>query len=325
MKKKKLIWALVDDRTGNKNQILGVLKELALPFKIKEVKYNFFANFPNFIIQLLGGSTHIKKFKNIYMPPFPNVILSCGRRTFPLANKLKKNIEPTPRFVHLMYPKYSLDIKNTDIIFTPKHDNIRNKSNLYKTLGTANQINCLLKKNMPIKISKPIISILIGGNHGRYKMKTAVIQKIINTVSFRMGERGSILISTSRRTSDDIISYLNKIIEKNILIKNIYHPKTTKKKNSLNQMLSFADEIIVTGDSMSMVSESCELKKPVRIFFNKDICAPKHIDFCKSLISEGYAFPFETLLKKCHKIKVLKTTKLISNKIKIIMKNEKIK
>ena len=35
-------------------------------------------------------------------------------------------------------------------------------------------------------------------------------------------------------------------------------------------MLSFADEIIVTGDSMSMVSESCELKKPVRIFFNKD-------------------------------------------------------
>ena len=88
-------------------------------------------------------------------------------------------------------------------------------------------------------------------------------------------------------------------------------------------MLSLADEIIVTGDSMSMLSESCNLKKPVRVFFNKDFCAPKHIQFCKNLINEGYAFPFETLLKKCHKIKVLKTTKLISDKIKKLLENEK--
>ena len=323
MKKKNLIWALVDDRTGNKNQILGVLKELNLPYKIKKVHYNIYANFPNFIIQILGGSFHIKKFTTNYLPPFPNIILSCGRRTFPFANKLKKYIKPIPRSIHLMYPKYSLNIKNTDIIFTPKHDNIKKKSNVHETLGTANQINYSLKKNTPPKLSKPIISILIGGNHGQYKIKTNTIRKIINIVSLRLEKKGSILISTSRRTSNDIIYYLNSIAEKNILIKNIYHPKTSKKKNSLHQMLSYADEIIVTGDSMSMVSESCELKKPVRIFFNKGICAPKHINFCKNLINEGYAFPFETLLKKCHKIKVLKTSKFISNKIKKILKNEK--
>jgi uncharacterized protein len=315
MKKKKLIWALVDDRTGNKNQIIGVLKELALPYKIKKVEYNFFANLPNFIIQLLGSILHTNRFKKNYLPPFPNIIISCGRRTFPLANKLKKQIKPTPKFIHLMYPKYSLDIKSADIIFTPSHDNIKNKNNLIKTFGTPNQINYSLKKNVRTKLSKPIVSILIGGNHGRYKMKADIVEKIINTLSLKMQKKGSILISTSRRTSNDIISYLDNIIKKNILIKNIYHPKTSKKKNSLYQMLSFADEIIVTGDSMSMVSESCELKKPVRIFFNKDICAPKHIKLCKNLINEGYAFPFETLLKKCHKIKVLKTTKLISNKI----------
>jgi mitochondrial fission protein ELM1 len=319
MKKKCLIWALVDDRTGNKNQILGVLKELDFSYKIKKVQYNFFANLPNFIIQLLGGSIHTNKFKMNHFPPIPDIIISCGRRTFPLASKIKKYMKPTPKFIHLMYPKYSLNIKSADIIFTPNHDTIKKKDNLIKTFGTPNKINYTLKKNIQSKISKPIVSVLIGGNHGRYKMKTDIIKEIIDTVSFRMKKKGSVLISTSRRTSNDIISYLDHIIEKNILIKNIYHPKTSKKKNSLNQMLSLADEIIVTGDSMSMLSESCNLKKPVRVFFNKDFCAPKHIQFCKNLISEGYAFPFETLLKKCHKIKVLNTTKLISNKIKKLL------
>jgi mitochondrial fission protein ELM1 len=61
-------------------------------------------------------------------------------------------------------------------------------------------------------------------------MKTDIIKEIIDTVSLKMKKKGSILISTSRRTSNDIISYLDNIIKKNILIKNIYHPKTSKKK-----------------------------------------------------------------------------------------------
>ena len=214
-------------------------------------------------------------------------------------------------------------MKYTDIIFTPMHDNIINKINLIKTFGTPNQINYSLKKSKKTELSRPIVSILIGGDHGRYIMKTDTIKKIIDLASLRMNGKGSILISTSRRTSSNIISYLNYVLEKNKLIKNIYYPKISQKKNPLNQILSFADEIIVTGDSMSMVSESCAFKKPVRIFFNKDICAPKHINFCKDLIIEGYAFPFETLLKKCHKIKVLRTTKYISKEIKKILKYEK--
>ena len=80
-------------------------------------------------------------------------------------------------------------------------------------------------------------------------------------------------------------------------------------------MLTFSDELVITGDSVSMISESCQYKKPVRIYYNNDICSPKHMLFCENLIQEGYAFPFETLLKKCNKIRVLNTTKIISKKI----------
>ena len=101
----------------------------------------------------------------------------------------------------------------------------------------------------------------------------------------------------------------------NNVIKNVFHPKFYSKQNPLNDMLSFSDEIVITGDSVSMISEACQYKKPIRIYYGKDICSDKHIFFCKQLIKEGYAFPFDTLLKKCNKIKTLNTTKLIGKKI----------
>ena len=85
-------------------------------------------------------------------------------------------------------------------------------------------------------------------------------------------------------------------------------------------MITYADEFVVTGDSVSMVSQLCQYEKPVRIFFNKKFCSAKHIKFCKKLIDEGYAYPFESLLEKCDNIKALKTSKKISKKILSIIK-----
>jgi mitochondrial fission protein ELM1 len=80
-------------------------------------------------------------------------------------------------------------------------------------------------------------------------------------------------------------------------------------------MISYADEFVVTGDSVSMISQLCQYEKPVRIIFNEKFCAAKHMKFCTKLIDDGYAYPFESLLEKCDNIKTLNTTKKISKKI----------
>ena len=133
-------------------------------------------------------------------------------------------------------------------------------------------------------------------------------------------KQGSILISTSRRTPDNIIKLIDKWSKKNKVFKTTFHPKYNNGKNPIEEMISYADEFVVTGDSVSMVSQLCQYKKPVRIIFNKSICATKHMKFCKKLIDDGYAYPFESLLEKCDKIKTLKTTKIISKRILSIIK-----
>ena len=160
-----------------------------------------------------------------------------------------------------------------------------------------------------------IILILIGGNHGAYKLDKSIIKKIINKVLLNLEMKDSVLISTSRRTSLDAIKFIDRNFNDNSKIKKIYHPNFSSENNPIVNAMLKCKEIIVTGDSMSMVSESCSINKPVRIYFDKKICSPKQIDFCKKLIKQGYAFDFNYVGKRKNNIKVLETSKNISNKI----------
>jgi hypothetical protein len=318
IKKEFYILAILDNRIGNRNQMFAILSELNLPYKILDIKYNWLANLPNFILQIFGGYSHVKDFDIKVIKNKPNLILSCGRRTFPLASKLKYLFSDTPYFIHLMYPKLSFNIKKCNLIFTPFHDNIKADDRIIKTLGSPAPLDIIKIKNKLYK-TKPVISILIGGNHGRYKLKSNTINYII-TETLNKIKQGSILISTSRRTPDNIIKLIDKWGKKSNIFKIIFHPKNNSEVNPLKEMIAYADEFVVTGDSVSMVSQLCQYEKPVRIFFNKKFCATKHIKFCTKLIDEGYAYPFESLLEKCDNIKTLNTTKKISKKILSIIK-----
>jgi mitochondrial fission protein ELM1 len=53
--------------------------------------------------------------------------------------------------------------------------------------------------------------------------------------------------------------------------------------------LACADNIVVTGDSVSMCCESCGTNKPVFVFTGKKWLTRKHIRFVASLYKNGYA------------------------------------
>ena len=317
IKKKFYILAILDDRIGNRNQLFAILDELNLPYKILDIKYNWLANLPNFILQIFGGYKHIKDFDVKKIKTKPNLILSCGRRTFPLACKLKYLFLDTNYLIHLMYPKLSFNISRCNLIFTPFHDDVKESKRVITTLGSPAPFNIIKNKKSPYKT--PVVSILIGGNHGRFKLKPTTINYMI-TETLKKIKQGSILISTSRRTPDNIIKLIDQWKKKNKIFKVIFHPKFNNKKNPIKEMISYADEFVVTGDSVSMVSQLCQYKKPVRVIFNKKFCATKHMKFCTKIISDGYAYPFESLLEKCDNIKTLNTTKIISKKILSIIK-----
>ena len=65
------------------------------------------------------------------------------------------------------------------------------------------------------------------------------------------------------------------------------------KENPFIGFLACCDNIIVTGDSVTMCCEACGTGKPVYIFEGDDWLSHKHQRFVASLYRSGYAFPLE--------------------------------
>lgn len=317
MSKKISAWALLDSRIGNRNQVLGILNNLGFNFKKLEINYNKIACLPNFIIQILGGFSHIKNPKDISFTPYPTILIACGRRTAPLALNIYRNLPVKPFLVQLMYPRFTYNKKFFDMIIVPEHDSTPRLNNLYKFIGTPNQLEMMVKKKkITKKFGKPIILVLIGGDHGKYKINIKSVIVILEKVFANLDRKEKVFISTSRRTSVKIIDYIQKNYSNRSEIYDIYHPNISSRKNPITEVMIQSKEIIVTGDSMSMVSEACSLSKPVRIFYNSEICSPKQSLFCRKLIVDGYAFNLDNSKINKKNIKVLETSKNISDKIR---------
>ncbi|RYE12832.1 MAG: hypothetical protein EOP34_10060, partial [Rickettsiales bacterium] len=69
----------------------------------------------------------------------------------------------------------------------------------------------------------------------------------------------------------------------------------SNESNPYFAILSYADHIIVTGDSISMCSDACFTGKPVYIYFDKRLCSVKHIKFHNELYNSNFARNFDNI------------------------------
>ena len=224
--------------------------------------------------------------------PYPQVILSAGRRTFPVALAIKKLSGGKTKIVQLMNPG-KLEEKKADLLILPVHDNYSGKAqNVMQVLGTPHRVTSEKLRQekehwAPFlkKYPTPRISLLVGG---ATKDKAFTLKNAIDLVqTIKDLNPGSLLVTTSRRTPKDIISYL----EKELPEPKFFYKFGDQSENPYFGLLSMADLLVVTGDSMSMCSECVGVGIPVIIFAPKEMVGAKHARFHQALYQEGYAVP----------------------------------
>ena len=74
-----------------------------------------------------------------------------------------------------------------------------------------------------------------------------------------------ILLTTSRRTDPELIDIIKSATCKNTNIE-AYLYRDNDDKNQYSAFLHYADKVIVTGDSISMVADALMTKKPLIIY-----------------------------------------------------------
>lgn len=292
---KKILWVLLDSRMGSVGQargVVGFLDKEKYEIVEKNLEYTKLSGLPNFLRgKTLVGLTPDSK-KQI-TGPFPDMVLSISRRTVPVARYIKKQNKNT-KLIQLMHPGKT-GLKEFNLVLVPEHDkNKKSYSNIKYIVGAPHRITEKVLSDAKEKwepefanLPKPLTAVIVGG---AIKKKEFSIENAIDLgnkiKALKEKQGGSILITTSRRTGEKaqnaIMNALKDIPAHTFLW-------GEKKENPYMGYLACADNIVVTGDSVSMCCESCGTNKPVFIFTGKKWLSRKHIRFVASLYKSSYA------------------------------------
>ena len=294
-----LVWALVDDRAGNRSQCLGVAEALGFPYAVKTLHYRKLAGLPN---ALVGASFKglDRKSRAQLAPPWPDVVIAAGRRTAPVARKIGRLSGGRCFLVQLMHP--GAGAAEFGLIAQPRHDRKRAGGNVLAVTGSPHGLTAATLEAAADRwradfasLPKPRIALIVGGSTRRRKFTPAMARELGRRAS-RMASRagGSLLVTTSRRTggaTDDLLAVVkapNRVFR---------WGGDDGGENPYVGYIALADAVIVTGDSASMCSEACATRAPVYIFAPPALTVPKHARLHEQLYAEGYARPLRGALE----------------------------
>jgi mitochondrial fission protein ELM1 len=244
---------------GMISQVEGLAKALDIDFTHHTVELN------NFWKMVPPKVTPISQsvYKKIDHENF-DVIISCGRKSVIPSIHLKNNSNKKVFNIHIQDPK--VDLKHFDFIVAPEHDSIKGQ-NVISTKGaihylTENEINenkdylnSFIKKDERI-----IWTLIMGGPTKYYDYSTKNINEIFKTlIELSKKHNFQLVIIPSMRTPTNIIQYANDYFgDDHTVIMDV-------DKKAYLSALAIAQNIIVTCDSSSMISEAALTGKPIYV------------------------------------------------------------
>lgn len=140
------------------------------------------------------------------------------------------------------------------------------------------------------RLSAPRVAVLIGGTSKTHRITPAIAQRLIAQLE-EIGKTARLMITTSRRTPDNLIAALQKTFGKGPHI--IWDGKDP---NPYFGFLAYADFIIATNDSASMLSDAATTGKPVYMV-KLEGGSPKFDRLYDALAKAGALREFQGLLE----------------------------
>jgi mitochondrial fission protein ELM1 len=229
------------------------------------------------------------------VPPWPDLVISCGRVAAPVALAIKRASGEETRVAHIQHPHMPLD--RFDIVIAPRHDGI-DGPNVIVTTGAIHPVTKAALADGARRwqsafaaLPRPLIGALIGGSNGRYRLDEAGMEKLARTLA-ALAQRhdGSLAITPSRRTGAANESVLRARLQDTPAF--LWDGRGD---NPYLGILALADVLVVTEDSVSMTSEAVATGKPVYVARLRGR-SRRQRQFHEALIAAGYTRPLDAEL-----------------------------
>lgn len=264
-------WLLLGHKAGDNNQVHALQEELGWPAVEKRIRYRAHELATNLLLRVtLAGID--RNGSDGLEGPWPDLVLTSGRRNEPVARWIRKQSGGHTRLVHIGRPW--AHPRHWDLVVTtPQYDVPR----LANVLTNDLPLHRLSKESLAEaaeewrprfdegELPRPWLAVLVGGNSGPYVLDRRNGERLGRAVAALAKKNGgSVLATTSARSSPEAVGAFVKELAD--LPTHLFRWGDDPARNPYRGYLALADEFVVTGESMSMLTEACFTGRPVHIF-----------------------------------------------------------
>lgn len=259
-------WAVLSYRAGENSQILGLAEALDKPFETKRLSYRRLGAFGN-LTRRVGLFGIDQARSSPLAPPWPTLIISAGLRNEPVCRWIAEQSGGRTKLVFL--GRTWTARSEFDLVITTPQYRLPDEQGVLQNLGTLHGVST---DRLASEASRwapllnpentPCIAILIGGRSGPYTFGKHAAKRLARLADARALPQGAtLLITSSARTQPSALHQLQSHLRSPAQVH-----RFGAGENPYFGMLALAKEIIVTGDSIAMLSEAVATGKPVWIF-----------------------------------------------------------
>lgn len=273
MKKFKHIWIFSDSIMGHEIQSIALASKLA--DKIELFHCTLRQPWLSFAPRILPrfGKNIIWKQIQPNTSQGPDAIITCGRRMAAVGKFFKRKIGC--RQIQILNP--GDNHTNYDVLICPEHDRLKG-NNVINSKGSLHNISPesleKIKCQEAFEIDKKIVCLILGNPaQGFFKELDELAIQISHFFP-----QYQLMICGSRRTPRKYYSTINKAFPKARAV------WLTEKNgdNPYQALLACSHSLLVTADSINMVSEACATSRCV-IAIGQNYISPKHQRFIASI------------------------------------------
>ena len=355
------ILVLDDGIAGNTTQSIGIVEALnwgydLFPVKLKGPSYRLpdRKGSVKLISKIIGLLLILKLYNlsykifctfSIKRPPKQdfNAVISTGSYLAPINLVISKKFGI--KSICIMTPE-NVPLKEFNLLIVPSHDMLRYKQlkklkNVVVTTCAPNRITEEKLTQGKEKILRIInspdtdlkIGLIIGGNDQNYFIDKPWAEKLLKILhNMAIQKKISCFLTTSRRTPEDVVQFFLENTSDSLFVYREF--VGINKTSNYFGILGICDILLVTEDSVTMISEACSTGKPVIILGSKR--KKKKIVFdttIKNLIKDNYCFyvsveefdklPCVIVKSLKHNFSILKDTEKCALKIMEMLSTKK--
>lgn len=261
------VWCLLGRKAGDNTQVLALADQLGWGYQEKRIVARPWELLTHLTLRVtLAGIDRAES--SALAPPWPDLVLTAGRRNEPVARWVQRQSGGRTRLVHIGRPWAPLAawdlIVTTPQYFLPHQSNVRhNTLPLHRMPGPELEAAGVELREQQAGLPRPWIAVLLGGDSGKFVFtadKGARLGRLC--VKLARDSGGSLLLTDSPRTPRDA----GDALEKELSVPHSYHRWGDTGPNPYRGLLHQADAFVVTGESMSMLAEAAAMGRPLYIF-----------------------------------------------------------